>query len=110
MYDPQEIEKKWQSRWESAKIFEVDPEKEKPKKFLTIPYPYATGPAHIGHGRSYVNGDIFTRFYRAKGFNTLLPMAFHITGTPVLAISSSIERKSIESRSIIPSGLRCFIQ
>jgi len=52
---------------------------------------------HIGHGRSFVNGDIFARYYRAKGYNVLYPMAFHITGTPVLAISSSIERNDQET-------------
>jgi len=87
------IEKKWQEKWAEAKIFEADPIKSKEKKFATIPYPYTSGTTHIGHGRSYTGGDIFTRYYRAKGYNTLLPMAFHITGTPVLAISSAIERK-----------------
>ncbi|MEJ2250203.1 MAG: leucine--tRNA ligase, partial [Candidatus Lokiarchaeota archaeon] len=74
------------------KIFEADPIQGKEKKFITIPYPYASGTSHIGHGRSYVNGDICARFYRAQGFNVLFPMAFHITGTPVLAISSAIQR------------------
>ncbi|MFW9948838.1 MAG: leucine--tRNA ligase [Candidatus Thorarchaeota archaeon] len=91
-YQPLEIEKKWQRNWEEAKIFEATPIEELKKKFITSPYPYASGPSHIGHGRSYVNGDIFARYYRAKGYNVLYPMAFHITGTPVLAISSAIER------------------
>ncbi|MFX1380301.1 MAG: leucine--tRNA ligase [Promethearchaeota archaeon] len=92
MYDPQEIEKKWQDKWEKAKIFDANPDKNKEKILITSPYPYASGPTHIGHGRSFINGDIFARYYRAKGYNVLYPMAFHITGTPVLAISSSIER------------------
>ncbi len=92
MYIPLEIEKKWQDRWEQAKIFEANPDKKRKKIFITSPYPYASGPTHIGHGRSFINGDIFARYYRAKGYNVLYPMAFHITGTPVLAISSSIER------------------
>jgi len=91
-YNPHRIEKKWQDRWEQAKIFEANPDKKRKKIFITSPYPYASGPTHIGHGRSFVNGDIFARYYRAKGYNVLYPMAFHITGTPVLAISSSIER------------------
>ena len=97
MYDPQQIEKKWQDRWEQAKIFEADPIANKRKFFITSPYPYASGPSHIGHGRSFVNGDVFARYYRAKGYNVLYPMAFHITGTPVLAISSSIERNDKET-------------
>ncbi|MFW9866349.1 MAG: leucine--tRNA ligase [Candidatus Thorarchaeota archaeon] len=93
MYNPQEIEKKWQEKWEEAKIFEGIPDLNKEKIFFTSPYPYPTGLTHIGNGRSYVTGDIFARYYRAKGYNVLYPMAWHITGTPVLAISSSIERK-----------------
>ncbi|NHJ22139.1 MAG: leucine--tRNA ligase [Candidatus Lokiarchaeota archaeon] len=92
MYDPQRIERKWQDKWEQARIFEANPISDREKVFITSPYPYASGPAHIGHGRSFVNGDVFARYYRAKGYNVLYPMAFHITGTPVLAISSSIER------------------
>lgn len=93
MYNALEIERKWQDRWENAKIFEANPDSSITKIFITSPYPYASGTLHIGHGRSFVNGDIFARYYRAKGYNVLYPMAFHITGTPVLAISSSIKRK-----------------
>ena len=93
MYNPQKIEKKWQDRWEQAKIFEANPDPNKKKIFITSPYPYASGTLHIGHGRSFINGDVFARYYRTKGYNVLYPMAFHITGTPVLAISSSIKRK-----------------
>ena len=92
MYNPHKIEEKWQKRLEQAKIFDANPNLNKKKIFMTSPYPYPTGLSHIGNGRSFVNGDIFARYYRTKGFNVLYPMAFHITGTPVLAISSSIER------------------
>jgi len=100
MYNALEIEKKWQKKWEQAKLFEANHDSSREKIFITSPYPYASGTLHIGHGRSFVNGDIFARYYRAKGYNVLYPMAFHITGTPVLAISSSIKRnnKKIISR------------
>ena len=76
MYDPQQIEKKWQDRWEQERIFEANPDPNKNKLFITSPYPYASGPLHIGHGRSFINGDIFARYYRAKGYNVLYPMHF----------------------------------
>jgi len=97
VYNSREIEEKWQERWAASSIFDADPDPKKVKKFITNPYPYASGTMHIGHGRSYVNGDIFARYYRAKGYNVLFPMAFHITGTPVLAISSSLERGDKET-------------
>lgn len=85
------IEEKWQKAWEEARIFDADPDPNKRKFFLTVPYPYCSGSLHIGHGRTYTIGDIIARFNRMKGFNLLWPMAFHVTGTPVFGISKRIE-------------------
>ncbi|HID20468.1 MAG TPA: leucine--tRNA ligase [Methanophagales archaeon] len=86
-----EIEEKWQRRWEERKIFDADIETAK-KFFLSVPYPYTSGPLHIGHGRTYTLGDIIARFKRLQGYNVLFPMAFHVTGTPILAIADSIAK------------------
>jgi len=85
-----QIEHKWQSAWEKASIFEANPSLEK-KFFMTIPYPYISGSLHIGHARVVTEADVFVRFQRMKGFNVLYPMAFHISGTPVLGISLAIK-------------------
>jgi leucyl-tRNA synthetase len=85
------IEEKWQSKWEESKIFDAEISGGK-KFFLTVPYPYTSGPLHLGHGRTYTLGDIIARFKRLQGYNVLFPMAFHVTGTPILAIADSIEK------------------
>ncbi len=86
------IERKWQREWEKEKIFEAEPDPSRPKFFITVPYPYTSGPLHIGHGRTYTIGDIIARYKRLKGYNVLFPMAFHITGTPIASISDRIAR------------------
>ena len=86
------IEEKWQKIWKERRLWEADPDPSKPKFFITVPYPYSNGPLHIGHGRTYTIGDIVARYKRLKGFNVLYPMAFHITGTPIIAISEMISR------------------
>ncbi len=86
------IEDKWQKKWKENKTFEPKIEKNKEKFFTTVPYPYANSVLHIGHGRGYTTPDIYTRFQRLKGKNVLFPMAYHISGTPVLAVSDSIKR------------------
>ncbi len=86
------IERKWQRRWRESRIFEAEPDPERPKYFITVPYPYSNGPLHIGHGRTYTLGDIIARYKRLRGYNVLFPMAFHITGTPIVAISERIAR------------------
>ena len=84
------IEEKWQKRWEKAKIFEADPNPKKPKYYVTVAYPYPNSPQHIGHARTYTLADVHARYMRMRGYNVLLPMAFHYTGTPVLAMSKRL--------------------
>ncbi len=86
-----EIEKKWQEKWERDRVFEGNPDPSKPKFFLTVPYPYVNAPLHIGHGRTYAVGDAIARYKRLRGYNVLWPMAFHLTGTPVLAVADRIK-------------------
>lgn len=86
------IEAKWQKRWREKKVFEPQIDPDKPKYFITVPYPYTNAPLHIGHGRTYTVGDIIARYKRLRGYNVLFPMAFHITGTPIIAISERISR------------------
>ena len=96
-----EIEKKWRAKWDETKDFETNPN-EKPKKFITVAYPYPNSPQHIGHGRTYTLADVHSRFYRMQGYNVLFPMGFHYTGTPVLGMAKRIESQEKE----ILDGLR----
>ena len=86
------IEKKWQKKWEDEKIFQSNPD-EREKLYLTVAFPYPSGAMHIGHGRTYTVPDVYARFKRMKGYNVLFPMAWHVTGAPVIGIASRIKRK-----------------
>jgi len=96
-----EIEKKWRDKWIENKDFETNPN-DKPKKFITVAYPYPNSPQHIGHGRTYTLADVHARYYRMKGYNVLFPMGFHYTGTPVLGMAKRIQSGEKE----ILDGLR----
>src|SRR3989338_2266 len=77
-----EIEKKWQRRWEEAKVFEAVPDKRNKFYLLEMyPYPSASG-LHMGHAFNYTIGDILARFKRMQGFNVLHPMGFDSFGLP----------------------------
>ena len=89
--DWQNIEAKWRRRWFESNDFEVDPDKKRPKKFITVAYPYPNSPQHIGHGRTYTLADVHARFWRMRGYNVLFPMAFHYTGTPILGMSNRVK-------------------
>ena len=90
-----DIETKWRNRWIADKDFETDPN-DKPKKFITVAYPYPNSPQHIGHGRTYTLTDVHARFYRMQGYNVLFPMAFHYTGTPILGMAKRVQDNDTE--------------
>lgn len=87
-----EIEKKWQKKWQDAKLFESNPD-DREKMYLTVAFPYPSGAMHVGHGRTYTVPDVYARFKRMQGYNVLFPMAWHVTGAPVVGIAKRIERQ-----------------
>ena len=89
------MDAKWQKKWEQAGIFQ--PSAGNGEKFyLTAAFPYPNSPQHIGHGRTYTTTDIYARYMRMRGKNVLFPMAFHVTGTPILAMARRIAEKDAE--------------
>lgn len=80
--DFKEISKRWQKKWSDSKAFEADAS-DRPKFFITTPYPYVNGLLHMGHTYTYVRVDALARFKRMCGFNVLFPFAFHATGSPI---------------------------
>ena len=98
-----EIEKKWQRRWEEAKVFEAVPDKRNKFYLLEMyPYPSASG-LHMGHAFNYTIGDILARFKRMKGFNVLHPMGYDSFGLPAenAAIKSNSHPKTFTDEAII---------
>ncbi len=90
------IERKWQKRWRESKIFEAEPD-ERPKFFITIPYPYLNGNLHAGHTRTITIGDAVARYMRMNGYNVLFPMGYHVTGTPIIGLAERIANRDPET-------------
>ncbi len=105
MVEWKQIEEKWQKRWAEAEAFDIDPDPAKPKFYLTVAYPYPNSPQHIGHGRTYTLTDVHARFKRMHGYNVLLPMAWHYTGTPLFAM---VERLKERDPAILDTFLNLY--
>ena len=86
------IEEKWQKKWETARIFEADPDPQKKKMLVTFPYPYMNGPLHVGHTFTATRVDAYARFKRMQGYNVLWPWAWHWTGQPLLGASERVAK------------------
>lgn len=91
----QEIETYWQGVWHDSHTFEANPD-DRPKKTITVAYPYPNSPQHIGHGRTYTLADVDARFWRMMGYNVLFPMGFHYTGTPILGMAKRVLHNDTE--------------
>jgi leucyl-tRNA synthetase len=82
-YNPQEIEPKWQKRWEDDRLYDAGPVGSKPKYYILDFYPYPSGEGmSVGHARNYVPTDVIARYRRMKGYNVLHPMGFDAFGLP----------------------------
>lgn len=83
MTDFQSIQQKWQKKWQTAKIFEVDRDSRKKKFYCLEMFPYPSAAfLHMGHVRNYTIGDIIARFKRMQGYNVLYPMGYDSFGLP----------------------------
>jgi len=80
-YDPQEIEAKWQRRWEESGLYKTDI-RNAPRPFYNLmefPYPSGEG-LHVGHVYTYCGADTYGRFQRMRGYDVFQPMGFDSFG------------------------------
>jgi len=81
-YKPQEIEPKWQKKWESDGLYNADADDSKKKFYALTMLPYPSGDLHIGHWYAMAPSDARARFKRMNGFNVMFPMGFDAFGLP----------------------------
>lgn len=88
-YPFDQIEPKWQGRWEAERTFAVANPGEpgfvasRPKFYCLDMFPYPSGAGlHVGHPEGYTATDIICRYKRMAGWNVLHPMGWDAFGLP----------------------------
>ncbi|MCJ7693999.1 MAG: leucine--tRNA ligase [Anaerolineaceae bacterium] len=89
-YHPEEIEPKWQTRWEADGLYHAERDPNKQKFYALTMLPYPSGDLHIGHWYAMTPSDARARFKRMQGYNVFFPIGFDAFGLP--AENAAIKR------------------
>src|SRR4051794_26441256 len=87
LYDPREIEPRWQRVWNDEGTWEVSNDAaagddHAPNSYVLEMLPYPSGEPHIGHLKNYSIGDAVAHFHRRTGRRVLHPMGYDAFGLP----------------------------
>ncbi len=103
VYNPREIERKWQKIWEEEKAFAATDDYSRPKYYALVEFPYPSGQGlHVGHPRPYTALDIVARKRRMEGYNVLYPMGWDAFGLPTenYAIKNHIHPRIVTKNNV----------
>lgn len=104
MYEPQEIEKKWQAIWEEKNLYKTEDDFRREKYYVLDMFPYPSGEGlHVGHPKGYIATDIMARQKMMQGYNVLHPMGWDAFGLPAenYAIKNKVHPEVAVSKNII---------
>jgi valyl-tRNA synthetase len=98
--DIQEIEKKWQSKWEDMGAYRFDrSDLQRPIFSIDTPPPYPSGEFHVGTVLNWTYFDIVARYKRMRGYNVYFPQGWDCHGLPV---EVEVEKKHRIKKTDVP--------
>ncbi|MBI4502621.1 MAG: valine--tRNA ligase [Gemmatimonadetes bacterium] len=107
-YDPSAVESAIYARWEDAGVFTADPSSPAEPYVIVIPPPNVTDILHMGHGLNNSLQDVFIRFERMRGRETLwLPGTDHAAIATHNMVERQLKKEGTTRQAI---GREAFLQ
>ncbi|MFP4116703.1 MAG: valine--tRNA ligase [Candidatus Aenigmatarchaeota archaeon] len=95
-YDPQEIEERWQDKWQEWEIFKFERNSENENFSIDTPPPTASGELHLGHANNYTEFEIIARAMRLLGYSVFFPAGYDDNGLPTEKYVEEEKGKTVE--------------
>ncbi len=107
-FDPESIENRWYSAWETAGYFKPTSAEEKAAYCIMLPPPNVTGTLHMGHAFQHTLMDALTRYHRMLGDNTLWqPGTDHAGIATQIVVERQLDQQQIDRRDL---GRAAFLE
>jgi leucyl-tRNA synthetase len=106
MYEPNEIERKWQSYWEEHGTNQPDLESAERPFFNLMMYPYPSAEGlHVGNLYAFTGADIYGRYRRLGGEDVFEPIGYDAFG---IHSENHALRVNIHPMELIPANIANF--
>ena len=100
-YDPKQFEQKLYKEWDEKGYFKPSMDKTKPSYSIVMPPPNVTGKLHMGHALDAAIRDLFIRYKRMQGYNTLwLPGTDHSALSTEAKIVAQMKEEGLKKSDI----------
>ncbi|MEM3760748.1 MAG: class I tRNA ligase family protein, partial [Candidatus Bathyarchaeia archaeon] len=99
-FNPIEIERKWQEKWEEMGVYRFDwKDSKRPVFSIDTPPPYPSGEFHMGLVLNWTYFDIVARYKRMRGYNVYFPQGWDCHGLPT---EVEVEKKHRIKKTDLP--------
>jgi leucyl-tRNA synthetase len=106
MYDPAQIELKWQAYWEENGTNQPDLESAERPFFNLMMYPYPSAEGlHVGNLYAFTGADIYGRYRRLRGDDVFEPIGYDAFG---IHSENHALRVNIHPTELIPANIANF--
>ena len=100
-YDPKQFEQKLYKEWDEKGYFKPSMDKTKHSYSIVMPPPNVTGKLHMGHALDAAIQDLFIRYKRMQGYNTLwLPGTDHSALSTEAKIVAQMKEEGLKKSDI----------